>query len=167
MSKQTLSLVGRCRKPHGVHGEIKIESFTDPIAKILDYLPWQLANGQTVTVKSHREIAKGLLVTLDDHDTIDAAELLTNMFIYAPLPALEANEGYYWRDIIGMSVIDPNNVNLGVVDGLMTTNLNDLMIVKKGSKVIYVPFAMPDVIAQINPDKKLIRINWHENDFND
>lgn len=167
MSKQTLSLVGRCRKPHGVHGEIKVESFTDPIVKIIDYLPWQLANGDTVTVKNYREVSKGLLVTLEGRDTIEDAELLTNMFIYAELPPLKEEDGYYWRDLIGMTVFDPNNVNLGVVDSLTTTHTHDLMIVQKGTRVIYVPFSIPDVIEQVDPDKKQIRIHWHEVDFND
>lgn len=167
MSKQTLSIVGRIRKPHGVKGEIKLESFTDPVSKILDYSPLQLDDGSSIVINSCRESAKCLLVMINDIVCYEEAETLRNQFIYASLPSLDIEDGYYWKDLIGMNVMDPNSALLGIVDGLTTTHNSDLMIVKKGNKIIYVPFASPNIIERVDPNKKIIHIKWHEDDFND
>lgn len=167
MTKKTLSLVGRCRKPHGLKGEVKVESFTDPISKILDYSPWHLESGSTVTVKASRAVSKGLLVVFEGHETIDSVQSFRNLYIHADLPVLSKDDGFYWRDLTGMSVFDPDNVHLGTVEGLTSTHQQDLMIVKKNNKVIYVPFSIPDVVKNVDTEKKEIKIAWYEENFND
>lgn len=154
--------IGRCCKPHGLNGEIKVESFTDPGSKILEYAPWYLENGEIVTVTESRSYAKGFLVKLKDYDSLESISKIRNILICAKLPKLK--EGYYWKDLEGLEVFDYCNNHIGIVEGLTTSHQTDLLIIKNNKKIMYAPFS---TATEVNIVSKKITIDWHADNFND
>ena len=62
----------------------------------------------------------------------------------------ETSEGeYYWSDLIGLEVETIDGVELGVVDSLLETGANDVLIVK-GERERAVPFFKGQVIVEID-----------------
>ena len=77
----------------------------------------------------------------------DAAEALKGIEIGVyrdQLPESAADE-YYWRDLVGLQVITQDNRVLGIVDHLLETGANDVLVVK-GEEELLVPFIQGQVV---------------------
>jgi len=75
-----LIVVGKIFSVHGVRGEVKVYSFTDPIENLLDYPRWVLRHEgkvKQVELVSGRGSQKGLVVKLKGLDDRDEARLLS------------------------------------------------------------------------------------------
>jgi 16S rRNA processing protein RimM len=71
-----------------------------------------------------------------------------------PLP-----EGtYYWFELIGMEVFSEDGEKLGTITDIFETGSNDVYVVKRGRKEVYIP-ATQEVIKQI--DRKAKRMIIH------
>lgn len=156
-------IVGRIGAPHGVKGWVKIISFTEPTTNILDYQPWliqQKNHWVTVTVDAEQVHANAIVVKLPGCDDRDTAQTYTNADIAITadqLPALETNE-FYWHDLIGATVINLQQVTLGVVDHLIATGSNDVMIVKAERERL-IPY-ISQVIKKVDLEAKQIIVDW-------
>jgi 16S rRNA processing protein RimM len=75
------------------------------------------------------------------------------------LPELAPNT-FYWSDLIGLDVINKKNIYYGVVDNMMETGSNDVIIVK-GKKEILIPY-LPDVVIKVDLEAKKILVDWDE-----
>ena len=77
---QRMITVGRLHGAFGVRGEVKLESFTDPLHAIARYQPWILrdARGQERSCEGVklREGVKGLIASMPGIDDRDAADAL-------------------------------------------------------------------------------------------
>ena len=74
------------------------------------------------------------------------------------LPEQVADE-YYWSDLIGMSVVNEANVQLGVVEGLLETGANQVLNVASDNGAILIPF-VATAIKQVDVKNKTIRVDW-------
>ncbi|WP_227655256.1 ribosome maturation factor RimM, partial [Klebsiella pneumoniae] len=75
-----LIVVGKIFSVHGVRGEVKVYSFTDPIENLLDYPRWTLRHEgkvKQVELVSGRGSQKGLVVKLKGLEDRDEARLLS------------------------------------------------------------------------------------------
>ncbi|GLO47453.1 ribosome maturation factor RimM [Pseudomonas putida] len=130
-----LIVVGKIFSVHGVRGEVKVYSFTDPIENLLDYPRWTLRHEgkvKQVELVNGRGSQKGLVVKLKGLDDRDEARLLSGYEICIPrslLPNLAADE-YYWYQLVGLKVINQDEQVFGKVDHLLETGANDVMVVK-------------------------------------
>ena len=128
-------VVGQLGAVYGVKGWIKVQSYTDDPEAIFEYSPWQIikqGKTQPVQVEEWRRHNKGLIAKLAGVQDREQAHLLTGAEIVisaALLPELPKDE-FYWRDLIGMTVVNTDGYNMGVVDQLMATASNDVMVVK-------------------------------------
>ena len=83
----------------------------------------------------------------------------------AQLPELPQGE-FYWRDLIGMSVVTDKGYDLGIVDDLMETGSNDVLVVKANSKDAFgqaerlIPFLTDTVIIEVKHDAREITVDW-------
>ena len=75
------------------------------------------------------------------------------------LPKLDANT-FYWSDLIGLNVENKLGISYGVVDTMMETGSNDVMVIK-GKSDILIPY-LPDVILNIDLNTKKILVDWDE-----
>jgi 16S rRNA processing protein RimM len=76
------------------------------------------------------------------------------------LPILEKGK-YYWSDLIGLEVFNQEKFNFGVVDSIMETGSNDVLVIK-GEKETLIPY-LDNVILNIDLVKKSILVDWDEN----
>jgi len=106
----------------------------------------------------------GLVAKLQGVDDRDRALALKGIEIGIPrseLPALrESAQEYYWTDLEGCKVINQDGIEFGIVDSLMETGANDVLVVKNGRERL-IPY-IDDVIESVDLDSKCIRVNWDE-----
>src|SRR5690606_4658704 len=128
-------VLGKIVSVHGVRGEVKVYSLTDPIDNLLDYRHWTLRRGdevRQVELVKGRPHGKVLVVKLKGLDDRDEARLLAEFEVRVPrsqLPELSEGE-YYWYQLEGLKVINQEGQLLGQVDHLLETGSNDVMVVK-------------------------------------
>jgi 16S rRNA processing protein RimM len=157
-------IVGRVAGPYGVQGWLRVVSYTERPDKLIEYTPWYLRRGNawlaTGIVEAKRH-SKGLVVRLPGYEDRDsAAELAgTDIGIYRrQLPATAGDE-YYWDDLIGLSVVTLDGLPLGTVDHLIETGANDVLVVK-GERERLIPYVRGSVIASVDLDDRVIRVDW-------
>ena len=132
---EDLIVLGKITSVHGVRGEVKIYSFTDPIDNLLDYRHWTLRRDGEVRqaeLVSGRLQGKVLVARLKGLDDREVARTFAGFDICVPraqLPDLEDGE-FYWHQLEGLKVIDMQGQLLGHIDHLLETGSNDVMVVK-------------------------------------
>ncbi|MDG9921946.1 MULTISPECIES: ribosome maturation factor RimM [unclassified Pseudomonas] len=134
-SAEDLIVLGKITSVHGVRGEVKIYSFTDPIDNLLDYSPWTLKREgevKQVELVSGRLQGKVLVAKLKGLDDREVARTFAGFDICVPralLPELDDGE-FYWHQLEGLKVIDLQGQLFGRLDHLLETGANDVMVVK-------------------------------------
>ncbi|VXB35630.1 Ribosome maturation factor RimM [Pseudomonas sp. 8AS] len=132
---EDLIVLGKITSVHGVRGEVKIYSFTDPIDNLLDYSQWTLRRDgevKQVELVSGRLQGKVLVAKLKGLDDREVARTFAGFDICVPralLPDLAEDE-FYWYQLEGLKVIDQLGQLLGKIDHLLETGANDVMVVK-------------------------------------
>lgn len=130
-----LVVIGKIVSVHGVRGDVKVYSFTDPIDNLLGYRRWTLRRGDEV---KQIELIKGrlqgkiLVATLKGLDDREVARTYADFEICVPrseLPDLDDGE-YYWYQLLGLKVFNQAAQLLGVVDHLLETGANDVLVVQ-------------------------------------
>lgn len=70
-----------------------------------------------------------------------------------------AEDEYYWSDLIGLNVETSLGVPLGVIESLMETGANDVVIVK-GDRERVIPFLQGQTILSIDLDDAKMVVDW-------
>lgn len=162
-------LLGRIVGVYGVHGEVKIESFTEPRLRIFDYLPWLLerAPGKIDEIGDvqGRAQGKGVIATLTGVDDRDKAAVLIGAQIFISRGALPvADEGEFYRaDLEGLDVVNMQGVSLGRVSHLFDTGVHPVLVTREeNGREHLIPF-VPDVYVQaVDLDARRITVDWDE-----
>lgn len=166
-------IIGRLGAPFGIKGWLKVQSFTSPAANLLDYRKVYIGrNGdwRQVEIVDGREHGAGLVVHIKGCDDRNQAETLARLDIAIDreaLPALDEGE-YYWDQLIGLKVftdVSGSEVLLGVVDGLLETGANDVLVVKPCVGSIdgqerLVPYAPGQFVLEIDVAAGRMRVDW-------
>lgn len=164
-TRQRMIAVGRLHGAFGVRGEVKLESFTDPLQAIARYQPWVLrdARGGERTCEGARVRAggKGLIATLPGITDKDAADALRGVEVLVPRSALPppAPGEYYWVDLEGLRVVNAEGVDFGRVSHLFATGANDVLVVH-GERERMLPFVQPDVVRAVDFDAGVVTVDW-------
>lgn len=159
-----LITIGKAVKPFGVKGEIKIELMTDFPDRFAGLIRVRLVSpaGEEIAgeVKSVRYAGAVPLVTFAGYDTPEKAKELNGWFIKVPEEeAVPLPEGtYYWFELIGMEVVTESGENLGKIADIFETGSNDVYVVKRGGKELYLP-ATREVIKQVDRKAKQMVIH--------
>ena len=161
---ETLVAVGRIVGIYGVRGWVKVVSYTDPRNNIFEYKPWYLDLGeepQQVALQAGRPQGKGLVAQLADIEDRDAAAKLIDAEILVPRSEFgEPKQGqYFWNDLIGMRVTTLEGEDLGVVESLLATGANDVLVVQ-GDRRRLIPFVMDEAIRQVDLEQRTISVDW-------
>lgn len=164
MSTQEYLIVGEISGVFGVKGWVKVYSFTDPRANILNYSPWQLRKGKEVKQVEVLEGAlqgKTVIASLAGITDRDLAASLSGYEILISeslLPKAEEGE-YYWRDLVGLNVETEQGLSLGVVDYLLETGANDVLVVK-GDRERLIPFLQGQFVKNIDLAAGKMIVDW-------
>lgn len=130
-----LLVIGKIVSVHGIRGDVKVYSFTDPIENLLGYRHWMLRRDGEVRqmeLVSGRAQNKILVAKLKGLDDREEARALAGFEICVPLDSLpDLPDGeYYWHQLVGLKVIDMHGQLFGRIDHLLETGANDVIVVK-------------------------------------
>ncbi len=166
---EDLIVIGKIVSVHGVRGDVKVYSFTDPIDNLLDYRRWTLRRGdevKQVELVNGRLQGKILVATLRGLSDREVARTYADFEICIPrseLPPLTGDE-YYWYQLQGLRVINQLGQVLGRVDHLLETGANDVLVVKpcEGSlddRERLLPYIDPCVL-KVDLDAGEMQVEW-------
>ncbi len=104
---------------------------------------------------------KAIVARLDGiNDRDQAAGLMGWDIFISPEQLPKAAEGeYYWSDLIGLHVETIEGVSLGVVDSLLETGANDVVIVH-GERERVIPFLQGQTIIKIDLETGKMIVDW-------
>lgn len=164
-------LLGKISGAHGINGWVKIFSYTSPRVRIAEYAKWYLRSNKDQPwlcqkLIEGKEQGKHIIARLDGVNYRDEAEVLVGTEIAIHQDQLEvlAENEYFWRDLIGLSVETITGEKLGQIDWLFDTGSNDVIIVKdtKGveGKEHLLPYLFGDVIKSIDLQTSLMIVDW-------
>jgi 16S rRNA processing protein RimM len=135
--------VGQIGAPHGVHGAVRLFSFTQDPTAVTAYGPVQTEDGQEFEIAALRP-GKGYFVAqLSGVNDRDAAARLTNQRLYVPrerLPPTEDADTFYHADLIGLAAETADGALLGKVTAIYNHGAGDLIEITRDGKVTLVPF---------------------------
>lgn len=160
-----LIVVGRVAGIYGVRGWVKVLSHTSPPENILRYGDWHLrrhGQWQPVELADGHPHGKGLVVSFKGLTDRDEARAYIGAEIAVPrsqLPPLPEGE-YYWTDLEGLQVRTVEGVELGILDHLLETGANDVLVVVKDGRETLVPFVPEQVVKGIDFDAGTITVDW-------
>lgn len=164
-------VVGKIASAYGIKGWVHVYSYTDPVSNILQYKPWYLQSRdnkqswQPVEVAAGRPHGKQIVVQLEGCIDRNQAELLRGLEIAIKreqLPATSEDE-VYWFDLEGLKVVNLEGVELGIVDSVMETGANDVLVVKNDRERL-IPFVMEEFIRDIDLETGIVTVDW-DKDF--
>ena len=148
--------VGQIVNTHGIKGEVKVIPLTDDVnnfkryGKVLIDDTWRKIQG--VKFQKDRVILK-----LEGIESINEAETFKLKYLRvlrSEEPELPDNM-YYIKDIIGATVYDTENNDVGKIAEVLETKNNDVYWIKK-PKELLIP-VLDNIVLEINvPEKKVI-----------
>ncbi len=169
-------VMGRIVAPYGIFGWLKVQPSTEAIDSLLDYPDWWLGRDdnstqpgirntpwqkyKVETVKLHVDT---LLVKLQGINDRDAALAFKSKHVAIPreqFPETGDNE-YYWSDLIGLSVINQQDVAFGLITEVFETGANDVIVIKDASsgKERLIPFSAQSVL-NVDLAGKTMLVDW-------
>lgn len=151
-----------------MRGWLKVYSYTDPPAALLQHERWQLrdpAAGAADTSETRRVVhaqsdGQSLRVELEGIADRDAAQRLCGWEILvgrAALPAAGERE-YFREDLVGCTVRNGEGVELGTVQYFLEAPAGAVMIVR-GEREYAVP-ALPPHLRRVDLARREIAVDW-------
>ena len=152
--------IARISGPHGLKGKIKIIPFGDSFKRFLRYTHLIIGkNGSPLEILSAQNRRSFYIIEIAGFTNISQVEPLKGETLFIKREQLEEPEEdeYYWRDLLGLKVIDIQGAVLGEIVDIFSTGSNDVYVVDK-SKQYFIP-ATKDVIKEISLEKGCITID--------
>lgn len=155
-------VVGKLRRPHGVHGELWMDVLTDfPERLIPGLIVYAGENHQVLHIRRCRSHGSSLLVTFEEHSDPEMAGVLRNELLYVrteDIPHLPEGE-YYHHQILGLRVVGEKGEDLGTVTEILETGANDVCVVRQESGVEFLLPIVDSTVLEIDLDKGFMRIH--------
>lgn len=155
-------LVGIITKPHGLRGELKLNSFSRDSRAVLSCGRCVLVDsGGKLTgemrIEKHRHQGKTEIIKFAGVEDRESAEEYNGkgvLVAQTDLPSLGDNE-YYWFQFIGLEVRTDDGKEIGRVHTLFNNGAHDIMVVRKGQQELFIPITS-DVIQEHNSNGVVI-----------
>ncbi len=154
--------VGFLRRPHGLRGELLMTVYTDFPERLQPGVQVYVGEAHTaMQLDSVRGHNRGLLVRFAGLNTPEEAGRLRNTWVFVraddrpPLPEGE----YYFHQLLGLQVHTRAGRHLGVVQEILETGANDVLIVRDetGNETL-IPF-IASVVLQVDLEDGCIEID--------
>lgn len=158
---------GKIVNTHGLRGEVKVVAWTDYPEDFenIEYVYVKKKDGdEKLHISSLKYQKNNLIVKFAEIKDINEAEKYKNKILYVERDMLgELPEGvHYIADLIGLEVIDGDNIKIGVIADVLNTGANDIYNVKReGKKNMLIP-VIDDVVKEIDIENGFVRINMME-----
>jgi 16S rRNA processing protein RimM len=147
--------IGRIVRPQGLSGRVRLRSYLqtedtlDGVAEVSVGREGREAVSFPLEAVQARRGA--LILKLKGIEDRDAAERLSGSSVWilaGKMKALPEGE-YYWREIIGLSVVTEEGMPLGRISAVFPTGSNDVYVCRGGAEEILLP-AIAEVIREID-----------------
>jgi len=122
-----LVVVGRVGRPHGVDGAFVVEQASEGPGRF-DIGAELLVDGGSARVEASREVGGRRRAIKLDRPVARGAELTVPRETLAPLP----EDSYYVADLVGLDVLDENDVRVGAVRDVLPGPANDVLELDTG-----------------------------------
>lgn len=161
-------VVGRISGVYGVKGWVKLFSHTEPVENVLKYKNLWIETGtewKPLEIAQRKPHGPGFVIKVDGFDDRDKARELVARDVAIDknqLPSLDPSEdGYYWTDLVGLTVVNAEAETLGVVKSLMETGANDVLVLnnQKGEERL-VPFVTDEIVKSVDLESSVITVDW-------
>lgn len=155
--------VGRVLRPHGVRGEVVVESWSEHEGRFVTGEVLLSATGTPLELVGVRHHHGRLLVRLQGVDDPDQAERLRGIVLQVRRDQVPAppDGSYYHFELIGCRVEDLHSGPLGVVAGVVEDGGGELLRVVQGSGELLLPF-VGAFLVRVDVEGRLIEVNLPE-----
>ena len=159
-------VLGRVGAPFGVHGWVKVTSYTDPPERIASYGDWRIGpEGVRYEVRGHKRVGRGqLAVQLEGLTSPEAAQRLTGFDVWVERTALpELGPGEYYRDdLVGLEAYNAAGVALGRIGGFMELPAHPVVVLH-GERERWVPLVRGRLL-EVDLAAGRVTFDWHPDD---
>jgi 16S rRNA processing protein RimM len=164
MTDQRRVVLGEVGSVWGIHGWVKLRSYTEPADNLLAYRDMEIFRGgrwQPVRLAEARRHRDGLVGRFESCADRDAAAALVGAPLAVSRERLpEPAEGeFYWADLLGLEVFTREGVRLGRVERMMATGANDVMVVA-GERERLVPFLPGRFVEHVDLAGGRMVVDW-------
>ncbi len=154
--------VGRITRPHGVHGEVRVELLTDVPERFewLDAVYVGEKNPRRTVIESVRYHQGVVLLRLAGYPTRDEADALRGELLQVPeSEAVPLEEGeYFLYQLAGLNVFTEAGTRIGRLSEILETGANNVFVVNGDNGQHLLP-DIPDVIKEIDIENGRITIH--------
>jgi 16S rRNA processing protein RimM len=154
-------VVGKIRRPHGVHGDVVVEMYTDnPEGLIPKKTVFLGEKHLKMIIARRRQHNEGLILGFEEISSPEQAGFYRNQILsISAADPPELPEGrYYYHNLINLTAMDEVNNNLGTLVEILETGANDVYVVKNPAGCELLLPAIPEVILNVDLDAKIIRV---------
>lgn len=154
--------VGRIGKPHGIRGEVTVESMTDE--PDLRFAPGSIldrAQGGSLEVSSMRWHSGTILIKFAGCDDRNAAELLRGTLLEIDRDVTDSPSDpseFYDSQLIGCQVFTMTDELVGAVIEVLHLPSQDLLAVESAGQEVLIPF-VSDIVPSVDTVSKKIVID--------
>lgn len=157
-------IIGKFGATHGIRGDIKVYPLTD-FPERFNTIKTAYVDDKEIEITKTRYQKNFVVMKIKGIDNREDAMRFTNKLIKINrADAASLNEGeYYAFDIVGLKVINQDDVVLGEITDILKTGSNDVYITKaKDGRQILIP-ALKKVVTEINIQDGYMKVIWDEN----
>lgn len=135
VSSEALTCVAIIVGAHGVHGAVKVKSFTQNPEDFSTYGPLLGADGKVIlTPKNPRPVSRAFAMRSPEIKTREQAMSLKGTQLFVPravLPDTEEDE-FYHTDLIGLEVKSTDGKRIGVIRSVHDFGAGDMLEIQPG-----------------------------------
>ena len=157
---ETLLLVGRVGKTHGIRGEVKVIPETDDPKRFgaletvfLGKTPEQVEPHAVASVRiQHTKRGPTVVLKLAGIDTVDGAATLRRLSVFArqeDLPPL-ADDEFFLHDLIGLDVMTDQGEAVGMITDVLEMPANNVYVVARPGRADALIPAVPAFIDEVD-----------------
>ena len=168
LDEHDLIVVGRIIKAHGIKGEVKVVPETDDPERFLDFesvfIGLEPGKVDEYTIRGIRfqPSSKGItvLASFDEIKTRTDADTLVKSHLYVTEEALNLEDDeYFLYDLIGCSVVNTENEEIGVVKDVLEMPAHMVYLIKRLGKPDAMIPAVDAFIEEVDLETRRIIIS--------
>ena len=157
-------IIGKIGAAHGVRGDMKVYPLTD-FPDRFNTIKKAFIDDKEIDIVSTRYQNNFVVMKVKGVNSREEVARYTNKLLKinrSDVPPLNEGE-YYSFDIIGLKVINQDDVVLGEIIEILKTGSNDVYITKTPeSKQLLIP-ALKKVVTEINIEEGFMKVIWDIN----
>ena len=163
MTQADLVTIGKIERPFGVKGAVKVRSLSDVPGRFdeLDAVTVVGVTGQMVErrVTHVRRAGPTYILQFAGITTPEEAATLRGGLIQVPCcaPSTRVGDVLYECDLIGMTVVDDEGHNLGVIETIWELPAHQVLVVRKGGHEVLIP-AVKSFVAAVDLEERRMTV---------